>query len=291
MNIKNFFKKKEREKRGPKFMFTTRDLGHRTGNGERIGNDSPVLSQPSEYSVRSIGFDGGTQSSAILNYYTINDSINGQFGQAVAVPGASSPTEQSKKEDTRKAVEPKAVFEEVKRKTPDVSWDRLDEKIKVVSDRINVLKEHLDESHMKDEHTALFFLKNRRNYLKTKKKFPMNWATTNREAVDALCKTYKLKVVAIKQFYTMIPKDGITEMDRFTQAYKAVTGDNPIFELIIKDVVEAKKPDEVKEVAKQKKKDRDPILLANSPFGNSLFVLGAWDDEVEVVDEIIYGLK
>lgn len=282
MKMPNFFKRKEgmKDVDKKKYLFTTRDLGRPTANGERMAAP-PTVSH----------YYGDSTNSINNGYFTVSDQVLGQLvsspGNAVGTP---VPTQEAKK-DERKFVEPKAVFEEVKRKAPDISFENLDEKIKVVSERINIMKEHVDESHLRDEHMALFFLKNRRTYLKTMKKDPMNWATTTREAIDDLCKRYKLKSVALKQFYTLVPKEGIQEMERFTRAYKAITGDVPIFELIIKDAVEAKKPEEKAEAAKQKKKDRDPILLANSPFGNFLFVLGAWDDEVEVVDEIIYGLK
>lgn len=108
---------------------------------------------------------------------------------------------------------------------------------------------------------------------------------TTMDAIDHLCKTYKLKMVPLKQFYTLVPKEGIKEMGRYSKAYKAITGDEPIFQLIIKDNV---KPKEDEKKPAQTRKDRDPILLANSPLGNHLFILGAWDDEVEIVDEIIY---
>lgn len=265
--MRNYFKRLF----GPKkkgFMFTTRNLGHSTPNGERMTSDSVMVSGSGTVSY---GVD-----TALMSY------VPDQTETTARLPFKNPP----EKVDQRKVVEPKAVFDELKQKTPEISFDNLDEKIRVVSERIEILKEHLDNEHLKDEHMTLFYLQNRKKYLKTKEKFPINWAMTTRDAVDDLCKNYKLKVVAIKQYYTLLPKEGISELDRYTKAYKAITGDNPIFELIIKDA-DAK----TQEGKQQKKKDRDPILIANSPFGNALFVLGAWDEEVEIVDEIIYNSK
>ena len=264
--MKNYFKRIFGENK-KKFVFTTRNLGLRTGNGELMD---------------TAGSNSGSTSTG--SFITIDDSVVQSWGTISSTPAAEVKTI----EDKRKVVQPKEVFEEIKKETPAISFENLDEKIRVVSERIEVLKEHLDESHLRDEHMTLFYLENRRKYLKTRSKYPIDWAMTTRDAVNDLCKNYKLKSAAIKQYYTLIPKEGISEMDRYTKAYKAITGDNPIYELIIKDV-DYKSEEKADKV--QKKKDRDPILLANSPFGSALFVLGAWDEEVEVVDEIIYGLK
>ena len=280
--MKNYFKRLFSKEKKKEFVFTTRNIARMTGNGDRIDTEPNQL--PSE--------NWGSTNSSLTAFYSTDSALQASYG-VVTAPGGLNPTQQTEvktKVDPRKAVEPKEVFEEIKRKTPEMDFSNLDEKIKVVSERIEILKEHLDESHLKDEHMTLFYLKNRKAYLKTKDKNPINWAMTTRDAVDDLCKNYKLKVVALKQYYTLIPKDGINEMNKYTKAYKAVTGDNPIFELVIKDA-DVKTEEGKKEENKQRKKDRDPILLANSPFGNALYVLGVWDEEVEIVDEIIYSLK
>lgn len=273
--MENFFKRMfGAKKKG--FMFTTRNLATHTGNGERISSQR-------ESSTGSTGFTTVeslvSDSSDYIRYSTSSGSIGG-------IMSTASQTAKEAKVDERKEVEPKAVFEEVKREGLEPDFTNLDTKIKAVEGRISILKEHLSDDHLRDEHKALFFLKNRRKYLDTRKKTPLDWAMTNREAVDDLCKRYKLQTVPLKQYYTLVPNEGLKEMARFTKAYKAITGDLPIFELVIKDA--EKKPEEA---AARKKKDRDPILLANSPLGDFMFVIGAWDEEVEFVDEIIYQGK
>lgn len=243
--MRNFFKRFFGGKQ-KSFVFTTANIANNTANGRRINTE-------------------GTINSAFTSIDDLIVNVDSRGEKVV--------------EDARKVIEPKAVFEEIKRETPEISFDNLDGKIESVKGRIDILKEHLDEEHLKDEHRTLFYLKNRKKYLKTRHKYPLDWAMTTREAVDDLCKNYKLKVVPLKQYYTLVPNLGLKEMRRYTEAYKKITGDEPIFELVIKDVPATKK------------KDRDPILIANSPLGNFMFVIGAWDDEVEVVDEIIYGMR
>lgn len=266
--MKNYFKRLF-QKDNPKYVFTTRNIARQTGNGERIsvsGNYNQFWS--------------------VQDASQLVDVSHWTNSPGIQASSSTLPQTPIKPVDERKSVEPKAVFEEIKKENIEFSFENLDEKIKSVTERIEILKEHLGEDHLGDEHRALFYLTNRKKYLSTMKKYPLDWAVTNLDAIDDLCKRYKLRIVPLKQYYTLVPQEGIKEMKRYTEAYKAITGDMPIFELIIKE--EEVKSEEEK---KQKKKDRDPILVANSPLGNSLFVLGAWDDEVEFVDEIIYQGK
>lgn len=265
--MRNFFKRlltKEDVKKP--FVYTTAHMAEQTGNGARISRRSNTINNGNFISIDSL---------------TTNNQEWGISGSLVSVSGGTGQTQT--KVDERKAVEPKEVFEEIKTESPAISFDNLDEKIEAVGNRIEILKEHLDESHLGDEQKTLFYLKNRRKYLETRMKNPLDWAMTTTEAIDDLCKRYKLKIVPLKQFYTLVPEEGIKEMNRYTKCYKAITGDKPIFELIVKDTEEAK--------TEQRKKDRDPILVANSPLGNHLYIIGVWDEEVAIVDEIIYGLK
>lgn len=270
----NFFNKKKLPKK-PKFIFTTRNIARDTGNGDRISESAGFYDSQSAFLQYAVTVDS-----------LANTSTNGSSFQQSAFRGI--PAEAPRVlPDERKEVNPKDVFTEIKEESPEIDFSNLDEKIAAVTERLDILSEHLDEEHLMDEHRALFYLKNRKKYLKIRAKSPIDWVMTTREAVDDLCRRYKLITVPLKQYYTLIPKDGIKELNRYSKVYKVITGDNPIFELVIKDVA-AIKPEEA---IGAKKKDRDPILLANSPLGNHLFILGAWDEEVAIVDEIIYEKK
>lgn len=272
--MKNFFDRmlgKKEPKKG-EYVFTTRHMAEPTGNGDRI---------------RRGGGSGNSLDGTFItidqltNSYSATNSMVGS--SAVYVPGDAVKSSKPGTTPERKEVEPKEVFNEIKRETPEISFDDLPYKIAAVEERIKILSEHLDPGHLKDEQRALFYLKNRQKYLETRDKYPLDWAITTTEAIDDLCKRYKLKVVPLKQFYTLVPKEGLDEMKKYSKAYKAMTGDEPIYELVVKDTPPANE--------ERRKKDRDPILVANSPLGNHLFILGVWDDEVAIVDEIIYGFK
>ena len=129
-------------------------------------------------------------------------------------------------------------------------------------------------SHTKNslgqEHTSISFLKARRKDEKHKDK--VKWAITNQEMIDKLCKRYKVQMVCLGDYYRLVPKEGVDEIEKFAEAMSNVSRTEPLFKLIISD----------------EEQPKDPILLAQSPFGNWWYVLGAWDKEVEIVDDLIY---
>jgi hypothetical protein len=151
----------------------------------------------------------------------------------------------------------------------------LDNKIALVEKRIRVLQEV--GCNLSNENEALGFLKARKNYLKYKNTFA--WETTSDELIEKLCKTYKVRMVEFSSYARNIPAEAIDELEKFNNAYEKVRDDMPILKLIIDDTVESKE------------RKKDPILLASSPFGAWWYVLGAWDKEVEIIDDLIYHKK
>ncbi len=71
--------------------------------------------------------------------------------------------------------------------------------------------------------------------------------------------------------------EALEEVDKYIKVCEKVRDDKPVFRLIIDD--------------KGKEMKKDPILLALSPFGKWYHFLGAWDEEVKYVDDIIYNGK
>jgi len=79
-------------------------------------------------------------------------------------------------------------------------------------------------------------------------------------------------------YYKNVPNEALEQLEAYQKMWKKYRGeDTPEVGLVCD------------EGGKEQKKD--PILYASSPFGNWYYVLGAWDKEVEYVDEIIYGGK
>ena len=185
------------------------------------------------------------------------------------------------KKDKRIEKKPVEVFKEIISKIPEIDCSNLDEKIKIVTNRMDVLESAGVKTS--DEKDAIDFLKARQKLIKVKDEF--KWATVTFEKVEKLCNKYKLKEVAIDNFYKTLPMEAIDELEKFITVYKKVSNVKPILRLIIDDF----NRDGKKKIGKEQRKD--PILLASSPFGKWYYLLGAWDREVEIIDDLIYKGK
>ena len=71
------------------------------------------------------------------------------------------------------------------------------------------------------------------------------------------------------EFVPDFPKEAVQAMSDYTEATKKLCGKLPVFYVI------ANKKD-----FEKKNERRDPILLAQSPFGHFWQILGAWDEEM-----------
>lgn len=118
-------------------------------------------------------------------------------------------------------------------------------------------------------------LENRRLY-KTYQDDFSEWPYTTNDAIrEVLDKNKHLEARPADAMVPDLPKDAISAIKAYTTATEAVSGKRPVFYLI------AEKKDQG-EVARK----RDPILLAQSPFGFFWQILGAWDKEVVLLDEL-----
>ena len=181
----------------------------------------------------------------------------------------------SGKKDKRIVKKPVEIYEQIIDEKPVINLNNLDEQIKLVKERMKVLTQHTHNIGLKHEKIAIDYLKARKKYTRYKDLF--KWAITNQEMIDKLCKKYKVKKVDFNSYYRNIPKEGVDEIKKFGEALEKITDNDPAFELIID------------EGGKETRKD--PILLASSPFGNWYYILGAWDKEVKIVDDLIYKRK
>ena len=186
--------------------------------------------------------------------------------------GTNFGSSNSKEKDKRIDKKPVEIFEKIISEEPKIDLSDLDGQIKIVKERMNALTQHVRGADLQHEKIALGFLLARKKYEKNVTKF--QWAITNQDMIDELCKKYKVKTVGIDLYYRNIPTEGVDEIKKFGEALAYVSHNDPIFKLIIDDG------------GKEEKKD--PILLAQSPFGNWYYILGAWDKEVEIVDKLIY---
>ena len=118
-------------------------------------------------------------------------------------------------------------------------------------------------------------LENRKSYPKFKDFFDQFAYTTNTKIDEMVKKHAHLKVGEVSQFMADLPKDAVNVMDDYTKECKKLCGKKPVFYII------ANKKDFEKTQSR-----RDPILLAQSPFGHFWQILGAWDEEMLLLEEL-----
>lgn len=202
---------------------------------------------------------------------TLYDSVN-----AMSLGGTLDAVKVDKIEDLRIEKKPVEIVNEIIAPDPVLRLNDLPYQIKAVEARLKVLRKF--RGNTSDEEWALRYLKARQHYEKKKKMF--TWPLSTDELINALIKKYKVSNNGFGGYSRNIPLEATAELEKFGKAWDQVVDDERhVAELrLITDYG-----------GKETKKD--PILLAASPFGRWWYVLGAWDKEVEIVDEIIYNGK
>ena len=223
---------------------------------------------------------------AVLNQSRIVGGINTPQDFRFATSTNVSSIQAEEEKDTRIEKKPVEVVKEILTEKPAFAMADLKGQIAVIKNRIKVLQEQgVSKSTLENEYHALDFLEARQKYSKVYDLF--KWPTTNQEKVLKLLKTYKLHAVDMKQDGSgvqNIPHEAIDEIEKYVKAFAKVNKKKqPQFRLIVDE------PTYREMMAKVQKKD--PILLALSPFGNWYYILGAWDEEVKYVDDLIYKGK
>ena len=123
--------------------------------------------------------------------------------------------------------------------------------------------------------SILIRLENRKKYSHFKSFFE-NYAYTTTTKIDKLLKVHNyLKMGQVEQFLADMPKEAIREMKQYEKNTKKLCGKKPVFYIM------ANKKD-----FEKSQKRRDPILLAQSPFCHNWQILGAWDKEMLLLEEL-----
>lgn len=217
-------------------------------------------------------------------FYRSGWELGGDSGLASLNPwpmeAVESSSKEEKKMDERIAKKPVEVYNELVSEAPEINMANLDGQIALVKRRLRMFEELSVSAG--DEKEALGFLEARKKAKKGKPSF--RWAVTTHTMIQDLLKKYKLAYVDFGMYAKNVPMEAIDELEAFCEEYSKVRDDKPVLRLIIDDA-----PAPGEKVSKERKKD--PILLASSPFGKFFYILGAWDKEVQVVDELVYHGK
>lgn len=176
---------------------------------------------------------------------------------------------------------PKAVYHELERMPTPFTLLDMERKIKLYKS-LSGLVRHSNAggivSTLKDVIIRLEARVKYRNNKETRAFFDQ-FQNTNDDRIQALLEKYDhLRIGPADDFIPEMPEDALELMVEYTKQVHAITGAKAVFYLIARDSDFKRKKD-----ARGK---RDPILLAQSPFGFYWQVLGAWDEEMLLLDEI-----
>lgn len=118
-------------------------------------------------------------------------------------------------------------------------------------------------------------LKNRKQYAEHRGFFEQYAYTTTALINKLLAEQSHLKLGQVAQFIADMPKEAVDAMTKYNQHCDEICGKQAVF-YIIADKKDFKKSDQ----------RRDPILLAQSPFAHVWQIIGAWDEEMEFLEQL-----
>lgn len=175
-------------------------------------------------------------------------------------------------------VKPREVLNELERIPTMWSLEHIDEKIRIMKDKVKLLNQEYARRELEDFVSRLENRKKLHDKDKDKKTFLsyfQQFDVTTDEKIEALTNKYSIVMKNADIFVPEFPNDAVEIMKRFTSKVKKVTGKNPIYYVIAEE-----------SMFKEKYTRRDPILLAQSPFGFYYHILGAWDTEMVYLPEL-----
>lgn len=224
--------------------------------------------------------DSLEKSKFLPDFHTFRANNNSDFGGFVTIDSLSAPKQEPK---PKKGTEfsPKKVYE--LRLLNDDSFKLnvdpayVEGQLQQFKDKLNLISlAEYDISRGTNEIASILArLENRKKYPKFEGFFNDFPYTTTSKIDELLEKHDYLQLGKVEAFLADMPKDATETMKEYTNQTQELCGKKPIFYII------ASKED-FKKVAKR----RDPILLAQSPFGHVWQILGAWDKEMLFLEEL-----
>lgn len=185
-----------------------------------------------------------------------------------------------RKEETIKvSVKPIDVYNELEKIPTRWSLEGLDDKLGILRDKLSLIQ---NNANSKREVSALIeLLENRKKYYDKASDGQLFWQyfaqydVTNDQKIQKLLGKYKLVMESADIFIPEFPGEAIFTMTEFSKKCKELCNKDPKYFVIATE-------DSFNKVYGR----RDPILLAQSPFGFYYHILGAWDKEMLYLPEL-----
>ncbi len=255
-----------------KSLFSTRSKGEMLFE---MPSPSSPKAQQSKYLPDFYERRGG---SSIMDSYVIQEFSN---GSAVATPINKTKGKKITKAPVKKVITPKGVYDlkllHDKVFKLNTTPEYIEKQLGDFKNKLNLINsEEYDMRNGVDEITSVIMrFENRKKYAENKETFEQFPYTTSSKIAEVVKKHDNLQLGKIAQFIADLPKEATDMMKIYEDATVKVCAKKPVF-YIIADKKDFKKSDT----------RRDPILLAQSPFGHVWQILGAWDKEMMFLEEL-----
>lgn len=223
--------------------------------------------------------NNGTISLAPDNGIPMAAVSGGSFGGSIerdADLAAMNPTialsESLEKKEPKVIIKPIDVVDELERMPDAISMENLEEKIITFKMREKFIR---NNSYSKKECIDMLCrLENRRKY-STFKDFFEKFDYTTTEKISKLTSKYELVLKSTDLFIPTFPAEAIQIMHDYEAKTIELCNKKPVFYVIAEN-----------EKFKKEFDRNDPILLVQSPFGVYWQILGAWDKEILLLEEL-----
>lgn len=153
----------------------------------------------------------------------------------------------------------------------------VDDQIQTFKDKLAIINtaDYDMRNGQREVASILIRMENRKKYETHKEVFEEFAYTTTTKINEVIAKHNYLKIGKVEQFLADMPKEATEAMKRYNKGCQELCEKNARF-YIIANKKDFEKTD----------KRRDPILLAQSPFGHFWQILGAWDEEMLLLEEL-----
>jgi hypothetical protein len=201
------------------------------------------------------------------------DFKGGHFSGPMGNPQSVSTTSDSQGtgEKIRIKIKPIDVLNQLETVPTPFNLNNLDDKIAVLRDKEKLIINY----YAKREITGLIErLQNRKKFEEFRVFFDRFQNTTD-EKIAAFLEKYTLEMHPSDIFIPEFPDEAVAVIKEYTEQTEKLCGKKPVFFVIAEENLFQK--------AYEK---RDPILLAQSPFGFYWQILGAWDKEMLLLGEL-----
>lgn len=203
----------------------------------------------------------------LFDFRNYQSQYNGNTSVSVLQVGASSESDMPSKIK----VKPIDVLNELETIPTPFTLTLLDEKIEMLKEKSKLIVQYYAKREVEG---LLERLENRKKYAEHKSFFD-GFQNTTDEKIEILLDKYELVMRTSDIFVPEFPDDAIASMKNYTDKMVELCGKKPLFYVIATE-----------DKFQEKYKQRDPILLAQSPFGFYWQILGAWDKEMLLLSEL-----